>query len=746
MAVDTKVVIDDRASGHRRAVAGRRVPRRKSLHNLRRCPPAPVCPGSIYRIDPATFEYTDYTDALLGHPLDLAADASGNLYAIDSTTPRIVKYTAAGGTWSVWKTGLTSPQEIAVSGDGHIYVRDGQSILKFDLAGNPATPWSPAVTEPSGLAADSSGCVYVCDAATHVVKRLSPDGSLEASWGGANGFGEFHATGLAVPPDGSAIYGAEAPGGAFAIRNSFTYRGVFDSAETEVTVTAINGADPAQFTGFDPEARDAITAGVTYTVEDGTRIGFDADLREAVGEENSTRFQALWTVGYSIHEDESQVQWSASCSNSDESPEPGIYRPATVQVVGLPQADGYSIQAGTVLLGLEQHRDACYMKAASVDYVLVLPAESQDRITVLFYDTNMNHISTTVRFLRDTLDYGLKVSQTQAELARMRKTIIRNTDWLVTHDPAFEGSFCQDLAEEGFEQAQLMSNKAIVRFRVADPNTVPGIHPELWKSSKICDGHYAGVSDGLAVFEFRTTEGSDTQGAKTDPSGGIYVEGHPLTPGKYEIRVEPLVTPYKWPIVIGPLFTFDNSSNVPNVLASPPDKVDPYGPTRRTGLLGVLPRSSFYRGCGMELSAVCKDKAIGQYQVPGGDELAAMYVENNQQGSPVGDLTGGHYLRTPEEHIPAGKRTFKWEGFNDVFDLKVPMGEVAFSVFMRGLEAEYPIDPPWWPQPQAYRGYSPECTVAPGDYILTIGLRRAKDQNQMHTYRIPICVEYKEDN
>jgi len=341
--------------------------------------PEPDGPGIICRIDPATmFGVETYADALLGRPIDLAAEASGDIYVVDSAAARIVKYTAAEATWSVWKTGLTSPEEIALSGDGCIYVRDGSSILKFNLAtGDPVTPWSPAVTDPSGLAADSSGRVYVCDAPTHVVKRLSPDGSLEASCGAANGFGEFHATGLAVPPDGSAIYGAEADTcSAFAIRNSFMYRGVFDSAETEVTVTAINGADPAQFTGFDPEVRDAITARVRYVLSGQEKMMNTLTLEEPIDAIDSARFIGVITVNEYYGDDGGGYTcWHVAGSTRGETSRPtSQYTPFVLRVAPLPASAlaQYSITMGTLSYQLQQAGDWSYLRAGSHPVFLYL--------------------------------------------------------------------------------------------------------------------------------------------------------------------------------------------------------------------------------------------------------------------------------------------------------------------------------------------------------------------------------------
>ena len=151
-------------------------------------------------------------------PGQLAVDGEGNVYVIDGQ--RIVKYRSDGA--FVDRFGgegagvqLHSPRDIAVGPSGAIYVVDGlQRVVKLDARGELVWQWGGGdgeLSEPCSVAVDAAENVYVAELGSNRVRKFSPEGELVAGWGGhGSGDGEFDGpTDVAVGPDGS-VYVADA--------------------------------------------------------------------------------------------------------------------------------------------------------------------------------------------------------------------------------------------------------------------------------------------------------------------------------------------------------------------------------------------------------------------------------------------------------------------------------------------------------------------------------------------------------
>lgn len=103
--------------------------------------------------------------AMIGRPVALAFDGSGNLYFADSTNQRIRKITTAGTILTVAGNGVD-----AYSGDG------GQAV-------------SASLGFPIGIAFDPSGNLYVADGDNNRVRKITPGGIISTVAG--NGQGTF---------------------------------------------------------------------------------------------------------------------------------------------------------------------------------------------------------------------------------------------------------------------------------------------------------------------------------------------------------------------------------------------------------------------------------------------------------------------------------------------------------------------------------------------------------------------------
>ena len=111
-------------------------------------------------------------------PAGVAADAAGNIYIADSAAGKVVKTTAAGGTFTTLMTGLSKPAQVAVDGAGDVFVADGANnrIAMLSAASGTVTSLGTGLTNPQGVAADTLGNLYVADTGNNRIVELPAGG------------------------------------------------------------------------------------------------------------------------------------------------------------------------------------------------------------------------------------------------------------------------------------------------------------------------------------------------------------------------------------------------------------------------------------------------------------------------------------------------------------------------------------------------------------------------------------------
>ncbi len=189
----------------------------------------------------------------MNQPLDVATDALGKVYVVDTQNNRIQTFTLSGeyvGQWGSAGSGngqFNTPTHVTVGQNGNIYVLDygNQRVQVFDSSGAYIAQWGgygsgngQFINPQGGIDTDSQGNVYVGDTANNRVQKFDAAGLYLGQWavtnpkglavnsvdsvyvsqGGYNTIRKFSSTGTpqgVIGGTGGGLYGAGSANGEF---------------------------------------------------------------------------------------------------------------------------------------------------------------------------------------------------------------------------------------------------------------------------------------------------------------------------------------------------------------------------------------------------------------------------------------------------------------------------------------------------------------------------------------------------
>ncbi len=162
-----------------------------------------------------------YTDgpaaaAQFNQPLDIVADAAGNLFVADNLNHRIRKIAADGEVTTIAGNGTAgfangtgaaaqfrNPSGLEIDKDGNLLIADRlnhrvrkvtQAGVVTTLAGDGTSGYldgdaaAARFADPYGITVDANGNIYIADLNNHKVRKISAEGKVISIAGGAKGF------------------------------------------------------------------------------------------------------------------------------------------------------------------------------------------------------------------------------------------------------------------------------------------------------------------------------------------------------------------------------------------------------------------------------------------------------------------------------------------------------------------------------------------------------------------------------
>lgn len=238
------------------------------------------------------FAYADGTGtaASFKWPSDVALDSSGNLFVSDQFNHRIRKinpngvvttFAGSGALGTADGTGTAAqfffPQGIAVDSNDNVFVTDGPSTIRkitpagvvTTFAGSPNALGStdgvgPAASfsQPLGLTLDASDNIYVADSASHMIRKITPAGTVTtlAGSGAPGGTDDSGTAATFNHPYGIAFDGIDA----LYVAEGFGH--VIRKVTLAGVVTTLAGSVAGFADGIGEDAQFSFPSGLAYDV------------------------------------------------------------------------------------------------------------------------------------------------------------------------------------------------------------------------------------------------------------------------------------------------------------------------------------------------------------------------------------------------------------------------------------------------------------------------------------------------
>jgi len=141
-------------------------------------PIAPLTPVSTNSAPLAYSYFPSIVASGFDAPGGIAASASGNIYASNTTTSVVTEFPAGGGAPVNIGSGFSTPYGLAVDVSGNVYVADygNNAIKKVPVGGGAPVSIGSGFLNPVGVAVDAAGNVYVADFGNAAVKEIPVGG------------------------------------------------------------------------------------------------------------------------------------------------------------------------------------------------------------------------------------------------------------------------------------------------------------------------------------------------------------------------------------------------------------------------------------------------------------------------------------------------------------------------------------------------------------------------------------------
>ncbi len=172
----------------------------------------------VFRVSPEG-ELTPLTSGLIGIPMDIAEDSSGNLYVTDTELHRVWRVPNAGGEPAEFAT-VAGPRGIAIDGDDHVWVLSLQApqLRRFAPDGTEEVIVADLVFEFPNQLIVQDEFVIVADGYGKCLWRVPRAGGAPEKWVEGEPFA--NPVGLAMQDENVLVIDPRAPdpgGGLFAI-------------------------------------------------------------------------------------------------------------------------------------------------------------------------------------------------------------------------------------------------------------------------------------------------------------------------------------------------------------------------------------------------------------------------------------------------------------------------------------------------------------------------------------------------